>query len=303
MQERTHTYWRWLLLIGIILTAGGAGQEVSATFFLPASSAVEAMHFRGAMAEPPYVMETKLYIPSHTPTPTPKPEYQKHVPFHPGETLTYSVNWSGINGGYVTIRIPEILDYQGHDVFQILVEAESNAFVSVFYSLEYMLETLIDVDGLFVRRYWVKQKENGKKRERKYEFDQENNVVHQGDKAYYITHGIQDEVSAVFYVRTLDLKVGTSVYLDVYAKRQNWRVKCDVLATESVTVKAGTFDAIVVEPELNFDGIMKKGKIKAWFTNDEHRIPVQVKSKIAIGAITMELETYTVGEETVILNK
>jgi len=303
MQERTHTYLKWLLLIGIILTAGGMGQEVFATFFLPEPLTAEVMPARNAVREPPYVMEAKLYIPSHTPTPTPKPEYQQHVPFQPGETLTYSVNWSGINGGSVTIRIPEILDYQGHDVFQILVEAESNAFVSVFYSLEYMLETLIDVDGLFVRRYWMKQKENGKKRERKYEFDQENNVVHQGDKRYYITYGIQDEVSAVFYVRTLDLEVGTSVYLDVYAKRQNWRVKCDVLATESVTVKAGTFDAIVVEPELHFDGIMKKGKIKAWFTNDEHRIPVQVKSKIAIGAITMELEEYTLGEETVILNK
>jgi hypothetical protein len=88
------------------------------------------------------------------------------------------------------------------------------------------------------------------------------------------------------------------VYLDLYAKRQNWRVKCDVLATETVQVNAGTFNTILVEPELNFDGIMKKGKLKAWFTNDERRIPVQVQSKIAIGAITMELEDYTPGEDT-----
>lgn len=286
-------------MMGIVITLVGMTQEVFASISLPARSIPEESSTEHAMPEEPYMLEAKLRIPSQLPTPTPVPERQKKVPFRVGEQLTYSVKWGGITGGFVTMRIADIINYQGHPVYQIIVEAQSNAFLSVFYPLYYMLESLIDVEGLFSRRYWSKQDENGDKRERKYEFDHENNTAYQGDDTYYITYGIQDEVSAVFYVRTLDLKVGTPVYLDLYAKRQNWRVKCDVLATETVNVNAGTFETILVEPELNFDGIMKKGKIKAWFTDDMHRIPVRVKSKIAIGAITMELEAYQLGEETI----
>lgn len=295
MKKRLRTYF---LMAGILLLSGGMTQEIFASISLPDISTTET-----TLTEYPYMLEAKLRIPSQAPTPTPIPEHRKQIPFRVGEQLTYSVNWGGINGGSVTIQIADIIDYQGHDVYQVVVEAQSNAFISVFYPLYYLLESLIDVEGLFSRRYWTKQDENGKKRERKYEFDQENNVAHQGEDTYYITSGIQDEVSAVFYVRTLDLEVGTPVYLDLYAKRQNWRVKCDVLKTETVKVAAGTFETILVEPELNFDGIMKKGKIKAWFTDDEHRIPVQVKSKIAIGAITMELEDYQLGEESQKLTK
>jgi hypothetical protein len=289
--------------MGSILILGGMTQEVFASISLPVRSAGDPSFTETITTEQPYALEAKLRIPSRAPTPTPIPERRRYLPFRVGEQFTYSVNWGAINGGSVTIQVADIINYQGHDVYQIVVEAQSNAFISVFYPLYYLLESLIDVEGIFSRRYWTKQDENGDKRERKYEFDQESNTAYQGEKTYYITYGIQDEVSAIFYVRTLDLEVGTPVYLDLYAKRQNWRVKCDVLKTETVKVAAGTFETILVEPELNFDGIMKKGKIKAWFTDDEHRIPVQVKSKIAIGAITMELEAYQLGEESQKLSK
>jgi hypothetical protein len=86
------------------------------------------------------------------------------------------------------------------------------------------------------------------------------------------------------------------VYVDIFAKRKNWQVKCDVLKIETIKVPAGEFETIVVEPELHFDGIMKKGKIRVWFTNDKRRIPVQVRSKIAIGSILIRLEEYKMSE-------
>ncbi len=203
-------------------------------------------------------MEAVLRIPATEVTPT--PEAPKFVPFGVGEKFKYSVNWENINAGSATLEVEDIIEYQGYEVYQIIVEAKSNKFVSVFYRVRDRLESLIDVKGLFSRRYWTKQDEAYKKRERKYEFDQENNTVRYNDKTYYISYGIQDEVSAIFYVRTLDLQVGTPVYVDIFARRQNWRVKCDVLRTEKIKVPAGEFDTILVEPELRFDGIMKKEK-------------------------------------------
>jgi hypothetical protein len=158
---------------------------------------------------------------------------------------------------------------------------------------------LIDVDGLFSRRYWTKQEEGRLKFERKYEADQENNVLYQDDKEYYIRYGIQDEVSAVFYVRTLNLQVGEPVYVDIFARGKNWRVKCAVTQTETIKVPAGEFETILVEPELHFDGVMKKGKIKVWFSDDTRRIPIQVRSKIAIGSILVRLEEYKMSDKII----
>lgn len=242
------------------------------------------------------IVEAKLSLPVPFATPTPKPK--KSYPFGVGERFKYSVGWGNVlNAGTVTMEIKDIIEYQGNDVYQVIVKAKSNKFFSLFYRVRDELESLIDVKDLFTRRYWTKQDEGNKKRERKYEFDQENNIVTYKGKEYYIRQGIQDEISAVFYVRTLDLKVGTPVYVDIFARRKNWQVKCDVLKTEKIKVPAGEFETILVEPELHFDGVMKKGKVKVWFTNDERRIPVKVRSKIAIGSILIKLEKYKMIEE------
>jgi len=256
--------------------------------------AVEASQERPISADMGAVLEAKLNIPS--PSATPSPEARKTVPFQVGERLKYSVGWGKVlDAGTAVMEVEEILDYQVHDVYRVVVEAKSNAVFSLFYRVRDTLESLIDVNGLFSRRYWTKQDEAYKKRERKYEFEQEDNVAYYKGKEYYIRYGIQDEVSAVFYVRTLDLQVGKPVYVDIFARGKNWQVKCEVPGTETLEVPAGKFETIIVEPELRFDGVMKKGKVRVWFTHDEHRIPVQVRSKIAIGSILIRLEDYRLG--------
>ena len=240
-------------------------------------------------------LETKLRLP--LPEETPPQEGERLVPFSVGEKFEYSVGWGKVvNAGSAIMEVKEIAQYQGNDVYRIIVDARSNKVFSLFYRVRDKLESLIDVDGIFTRRYWTKQDEAHKKRERKYEFDQENNSVLYKKREYFIRYGIQDEISAVFYARTLDLQVGKPIYIDIFARRKNWQVKCNVVKTETIEVPAGEFETILVEPELRFDGIMKKGKVKIWFTNDERRIPVQVRSKIAIGSILVQLEKYRMGQ-------
>ena len=228
-----------------------------------------------------HMLEAKLNVPS-TPPALPTPKAEKFVPFRVGEKFKYSVGWGKIlRAGTVTVEVEDIIDYQGYDVYRILVTARSSKGFSLFFRVRDELESLIDVDGLFSRRYWTKQEEGRLKFERKYEADQENNVLYQDDKEYYIRYGIQDEVSAVFYVRTLDLQVGNPVYVDIFARGKNWRVKCAVTQTETIKVPAGEFETILVEPELHFDGVMKKGKSKSGFQmiNDVSRFRYEAKSR------------------------
>jgi hypothetical protein len=56
-------------------------------------------------------------------------------------------------------------------------------------------------------------------------------------------------------------------------------------------VKAGKFRCIVVKPELRGDAIFQqKGELWVWVSDDQYKIPVQMKSAVFIGSITTELK-------------
>ena len=239
-------------------------------------------------------LEAKREVPVPTITVTPKTEAP--VPYRVGERLEYSIGWGKIlSAGEARVEVEELFNFRGHDTYKVVATAKSNTIISLFYQNHVRLESLIDRYGLFSRRYWNYQHENRRIRERIFEFDQEKNTATYKDDEYYIPYGVQDEVSSVFYMRTMDFTVGESVYIDIFSKPEIWRVKCNVIKTETLRVPAGEFETIVVEPELHFDGVMKKGKVRVWFTNDERRIPVQVRSKITIGSILVRLKDFRLG--------
>ncbi len=69
---------------------------------------------------------------------------------------------------------------------------------------------------------------------------------------------------------------------------------------EKVRLTSGTYDTYLIEPSLkHLEGVFeksKKAKIQLWITKDERRIPVKLKSKIAIGSFTGELISFTGGQ-------
>jgi hypothetical protein len=69
------------------------------------------------------------------------------------------------------------------------------------------------------------------------------------------------------------------------------------LREELVTVGAGTFTTTVVRPTIKSGGIFaENGEAQVWFTNDERRLPVQVKTKFAKFSLTLALESVTLGD-------
>jgi hypothetical protein len=70
-----------------------------------------------------------------------------------------------------------------------------------------------------------------------------------------------------------------------------------VLERETISVPAGKFDCLVLEPLLTATGIFKhEGSIKVWVTDDRLHMPVLMKSKVLVGSIHAELEDYRLGE-------
>jgi hypothetical protein len=239
------------------------------------------------------VLEARVVVPANPEeTNGSRPKIPQTLPFGVGEKMIFSVSWSGIDAGTASLEVKELLSYEGHEVFRIVSVAKTNKFFSVFYKMHDTLESFFDTKGLFSRRYQKIEREGNSESNREFIFDQEQNRVFYKGQAYYTLPGVQDELSLIYYARTLDLQVGNFIYIDVFSSKKNWRVKAQVLRKERVTVPAGTYNTVVVEPEIKFHGILESGNMTIWFTDDERKIPVKMKSNIKIGSIEAKLEKF-----------
>jgi hypothetical protein len=83
--------------------------------------------------------------------------------FGVGERLEFSVRYGKLPAGTAVMEIPEIIDFDGYDCYEIVSVAHSNNVVSVFYKVRDTVKTMVDVDGIFPRKFWKKLREGGYK--------------------------------------------------------------------------------------------------------------------------------------------
>jgi len=66
-----------------------------------------------------------------------------------------------------------------------------------------------------------------------------------------------------------------------------------VLRRERITVPAGTFNAIVVQPVIKTKGIFSQdGHAEVWLSDDSARMVLQLKSRLAFGSLNLYLTSY-----------
>ena len=212
--------------------------------------------------------------------------------FDVGEKLTFVIRYGPVVAGSSTMSIPEIELINGEETYKIVTEARSSPFFSTFYKVRDRVESYIDRDGLFTWRFEKYLREGKYRADRYVDYDQVNGwAVTNKKDSMRIPPCVQDILSSFYYIRTQELKVGKSLYIDNHADNKLYPLEVKVHKKERIKVKAGEFDCVVVEPILRASGLFKsKGRLLVWLTDDERKIPVQMKSKIIVGYITAELK-------------
>src|SRR6188508_2888985 len=72
-------------------------------------------------------------------------------------------------------------------------------------------------------------------------------------------------------------------------------VTIKVLRRETITVPAGTFKTVVLQPTFQSKGIFSKnGQAEVWISDDAHKIMVQMKSKLSFGSLNLFLRTHNI---------
>ena len=228
-----------------------------------------------------------------------KTEFRKlsNKAFKVGEKLAFEVKYGFITAGYAEYSIPKISKIAGRDVYNVEFNVSSVSTFDPFYKVRDHYETYIDVEGIFPWRFEQHIREGGYSRDFSAFFDHRKGKAKTSEGSYQIPKYVHDIVSALYLGRTFDyskMKEGDKVHLENFYKDKTYPLDIVYKGRETVSVKAGKFDCIILEPLVQEGGLFKsEGNIIIWLTNDELKIPVKVKTKVLIGSIDAELSSYS----------
>ncbi len=216
--------------------------------------------------------------------------------FKQGEKLIFDVKYGFITAGIAEFSIPRISKIAGRNVFNVVFKVSSLPAFDLFYKVRDRYETFIDVEGIFPWRFEQHIREGNYSRDFSVFFDQRKGKAITSEGIYEIPKYVNDIVSAFYLARTFDyskMKVDDKIQLENFYKDKVYPLEVIFRGKENVSVSAGTFKCIILEPVIEEGGLFKNtGSILIWLTDDDLKVPVKVKTKVLIGSIDAELTAY-----------
>ena len=223
------------------------------------------------------------------------PEDARPVPFGDGEKSTFEVRFGGVRVGNGSLEIVGLENVRGRQAWRTYFNVKGGV---PFYRVDDVYESWIDIVTLNSLGFHRKIEEGSRERTQRFDI--------MPDKGTYIERTRQkttvkktvdepmDEGTFLFFVRTIPLEVGKTYDFNRYFVPDRNPVRIRVLRKERVTVPAGTYNAIVIQPVIKTRGIFsEKGQAEVWLADDPSRILLQLKSKLSFGSLNIYLRSYT----------
>ncbi len=223
------------------------------------------------------------------------------VPFGPGERLNFDVRLGTLKVGSSAMEVRGVESIRGRDAWHTVFWVKGGTF---FYRVNDIFESWIDTENFHSLRFVRLLEEGTSDREQKYEIYPERGlyVNERNNKPTRTLPTVKqplDDGSFLYFVRTLQLTVGQTYDFSRYFIPDRNPVTIRVLRRERVTVPAGTFNALVVQPVIKTKGIFSEdGHAEVWLSDDSVRMVLQIKSRLAFGSLNLFLRSYSLPTAT-----
>jgi hypothetical protein len=216
------------------------------------------------------------------------------VPWGVGEQLIYDVKFGPIKVGAGSMEVVEIETIRGREAYRTIFHVRGG---TVLYSVNDVFQSWIDTETLSSLRFVKDQEEGRKQRNSRFEIYPERQTFSENDQPEERSVASPlDDGSFLYFVRTLPLRTGDAYEFSRYFRPDRNPVRIRVLRRERVTVPAGTFDAVVVQPTIKAKGIFSEGgRAEVWISDDADRMVLQVKSSLSFGSLNMFLRSRRLG--------
>lgn len=211
----------------------------------------------------------------------------------PDETWVYNAEWRIWNAGTVTLGISRVGAEQ-----RVSGTVESSGVISALYPVHDRFQSVFDPKTFCSLSLHKHSEEGLHKRDTliNYMYPRGKSVLNEtnlkNNETKHVENDIPgcvtDVISGIIYLGTLPLLPDGNYTFPVNDGGKTINVTAKVEGRETITVPAGTFKTIRVSPESG-DNFKLKGKIWIWYTDDERRIPVQMRGKMFWGPIDFKL--------------
>lgn len=215
------------------------------------------------------------------------------VPFGPGEQAEYEVKLGPFSVGGAIMQVVAVEPVRSRPSYHISWRIEGGIPLA---RVDDHFESWIDVETLATLRSLKKVREVGYSADRHYEIYPEAGYwdrLDTGESEETVTALPLDDVSFIYYARTLPLEVGESYTFDRYFIADRNPVILHVLRKETIEVPAGTFETIVVRPVIKARGLFGEGgEAEIYLTDDDRRLLVRLNSRVpVVGSLSLHLRS------------
>ncbi len=225
--------------------------------------------------------------------------------FQPGEVLKYNISWSNIiTAGIAVMEVKKDTLPDGREVLRFSVEGHSTGLVDKFIHVTDTAQSIFDPVAMQSLEYSLREKYGKKSRRREVLFDPVSRTVvsklnEDQPETFTVPDRVLDALAAFYRIRTLeDLNEDKDSAIDVHDSGKNWSVEIQTLGREKITTRMGEFSTIKVRTYPRYEGVfMNKGEVYLWLTDDSRKVPVLMKSKLAVGSFVFTLTDIRPGTE------
>jgi hypothetical protein len=213
------------------------------------------------------------------------------LPFGPGEQLRFSVEYGPIKAGTAVLEVQPMKTHKGRPSYHFVSSAASAPFFDKVYRVRDRIDAIVDAERFVTWQYRKVQHEGSHSADHEVVYDQ---TTHRAKYKDGVVVPIPDEaidmLGAFYRTRLEPLTPGQSIYLPHHSDKKTFYLEVQVLRRERTEVPAGTYNCLVVEPQVADAGPFRnQGKLTVWLTDDERRTPVRMESKLPVGSVAAVL--------------
>lgn len=227
---------------------------------------------------------------------------QEESAFKSGEWFKFRIHYGLINAGYATLEVKDA-SINEMPVYHVIGQGYTTGLSRWFFKVEDNYESYFDKTELKPYRFIRQIDEGGYTKDIEILFDHEkqealvNNIKHNRKNTYQITDGVQDMVSAFYYLRNnynaKELKKGDELTLDMFFDEETFPFKLRYLGKEVIRTKFGRIECLMFRPYVLAGRVFKEEEsLTLWVSNDKNKIPLRIKASLAVGSLKADLDAF-----------
>ncbi|MGB5983535.1 MAG: DUF3108 domain-containing protein [Nonlabens sp.] len=222
--------------------------------------------------------------------------------FEEGEWFKFRIHYGIFNASYAELQVKNAR-LKGNKVYHIKGRGKSTGMLDWFFKVDDKYETYIDRETVKPYRFIRKIDEGGHTKDIQIDFDHEAGTAlvhdkkHKKKKSLDIKPSTQDMMSAFYYLRNqvdqTTIKEGDEFIVPMFFDEENYDFKLKFLGHDVVDTKFGDVAALKFRPYVQSGRVFKEEEsLTVWISNDENKIPLKIKAKLAVGSLTADLDAF-----------